>query len=62
MRKFQIEVWFQGLSGHALLGTIIVPADTEEKAIALAKDHTEYRVSGVDNVEWEVREPIAQYA
>lgn len=61
-RNFRIQIWFDAVPDKMLLGIVSVYAETEEGALSLAKAHTDYRLSGVDNVNWEVREPVAAYA
>lgn len=61
LRKFQIQVWFETAPDKVLLGTVSVFAETEERALELAKSHTHYQVAGVDNVTWQVREAARAY-
>lgn len=61
IRNFRIQVWFEAMPDKILLGIVSVCAETEEGALNLAKAHTDYRLSGIDNVNWEVREPAAVY-
>ncbi len=60
-RNFRIQIWFDALPDKMLLGIVSVYAETEEGAINLAKAHTDYRLTGIDNTSWEVREPQAAY-
>ncbi len=60
-RNFRIQIWFDTVPDKILLGIVSVHAETEEGALNLARAHTDYRLSGVDNVEWQVREPVARY-
>ncbi len=62
VRKFQIEIWFSQVANKIQLGKVTIYAETEAKALELAKASTEYFVSGVDQVAWQVREPKALYA
>lgn len=61
-QQFRIQIWFDAVPDKFLLGTVSVYAETEELALELAKTHTQYQVSGVDKVNWQVKEPAAQYA
>lgn len=60
-QQFRIQIWFDAVPDKFLLGTVAVYAQTEEMALELAKAHTKYQLSGVDKVNWRVREPRAQY-
>jgi hypothetical protein len=62
MRKFFIEIWFDGLPNKIKLGEVSVYAETEDKALELARAHTDYQISGVDKTHWQVHESVAQYA
>ncbi len=61
LKKFQVDIWFEQLPDYVKLGAVHVYASTEAEAIELAKNHTEYEISGVDGVTWQVREPAAIY-
>ena len=61
-KKFKIQIWFDSASAKVELGTAFVYANTETEALELARAHTEYKVSGVDNVDWQVRERVRAYA
>ena len=60
-QKFRIQVWFDTVPDKVLLGAVSVYAETEAGALDLAKAHTQYKLSGVDEVNWQVREPVALY-
>ncbi len=61
MTKFSIQIWFDSPQSKTLLSTVAVYAETEERAIELAKTNTEYLVSGVNDMRWQVREQAVSY-
>ena len=55
-QKFQIDIWFDQAPNKIKLGTVSIYADSQEKAMELARVHTEYELSGVDTTAWQVHE------
>ncbi len=62
IQKFQIDVWFEQVPNKVKLGEVNIYAETEEKALELARAHTSYHLSGVGKTKWQVQENLAMYS
>lgn len=60
-KNFRIQIWFDCVPDKILLGTVSVCAEDEESANRLARSHTDYRLIGSDNLNWQVKERVALY-
>lgn len=62
IQKFRVDIWFNELPNKIKLGSVRIYADTEDIALGLARAHTDYQVSGVDETIWQVKERQVVYA
>lgn len=60
-KNFRVQVWFNCVPDKILLGTVSVCAEDEESALLLTRAHMSYYLVGNDNLNWQIKEPLAIY-
>jgi hypothetical protein len=60
-QNYRFQIWFNAVPDKILLGTVSVCSESEETAKLLVKGHTDYRLIGTDNFNWQIKERMASY-
>jgi hypothetical protein len=60
-QNFRFQIWFNAMPDKILLGIVSICAENEESARLLIKHYTDYRLVGTDNINWQIKEPMAIY-